>query len=136
MCLVKDNKYHPCNRPLIAEENILCYKVLTQVLTGGSPDEFLTPYQLEPIRMSVYLNCRIPFIAWDDSKLCSFWRHKLGFSRIVESGFIHTFRVEHAIRVNKYESVFKCIIPKGTKYFVGINNDYASERIIFLEKLV
>lgn len=135
MCLVKDNKYHPFNKPLVAEENILCYKVLTRVLPGGSPDEFLTPFQLEPIRMSVYLNCQIPFIAWDDSKFCSFWRHKLGFSRIVESGFIHTFRVEDAIRINKYESVFKCIIPKGTKYFVGINNDYASERIIFLEQL-
>ena len=135
MCLTKDKKHHPFNRPLVADKDIVCYKVLTQDLPGGPPDEFLTPFQLEPIRMSVYLNCQIPFIAWDDSKFCSFWRHKLGFSRVVESGFIHTYRDRHSIPFVRYEFVFKCIIPKGTEYFIGTDHDYASKRIIFLEKL-
>ena len=134
MCLIKDKKHHPFNRPLIAGEDIVCYKVLTQHCCD-SPDIFRTPFQLEPIRIPVYLNCQIPFIAWDDSKFCSFWRHKLGFSRIVESGFIHTYRNRYFIPFIRHEFVFKCIIPEGTEYFIGINNDYASERIIFLERL-
>jgi hypothetical protein len=134
MCLYKDKKHHPFNRPLVAGEDIVCYKVLTQALPG-SPNVFCTPFQLEPIRIPVHLNYQIPFIAQDDNKFCSFWRHKLGFSRIVESGFIHTFRENYFIPLHRYESLFKCIIPKGTEYFIGIDNDYASERIIFLEKI-
>lgn len=28
MCLIKDKRYHPFNRPLIAKEDIVCYKQL------------------------------------------------------------------------------------------------------------
>jgi hypothetical protein len=134
MCLIKDKKHHPFNRPLIAGEDIVCYKVLTQN-AWDSPDILRTPYQYQKIRIQVYLDYQIPFTAWDEHEFRSFWRHKLGFSRVVESGFIHTYRDNHFIPLYKREWVFKCIIPKGTEYFIGIDNDYASERIIFLERL-
>lgn len=142
MCLIKNKKYHPFNRPLIAKEDIVCYKVLTRFY-DDSPDIFRTPFQYEKIRVQAYLKYQIPFIAEDKYKLCSFWRHKLGFSRIVESGFIHTFTDIHPISLpisvhralHRGEFVFKCIIPRGTKYFIGINNAYASKKIIFLEQL-
>lgn len=134
MCLYKDKKHHPFNKPLVADKDIVCYKALIQSLPD-SPDIFLTPFQLEPIRIPVYINCQIPFIARDDNKFCSFWKHKLGFSRIVESGFIHTFKEKHSISLRRYGFIFKCIIPKGVKYFIGTDNDYASERIIFLEEI-
>lgn len=134
MCLIKDKKHHLFNRPLVADEDIVCYKVLTKN-AWDSPDILRTPYQYQKIRIQVYLDYQIPFTAWDEHEFCSFWRHKLGFSRVVESGFIHTYRDNHSIPLYKKEFVFKCIIPKGTKYFIGVDNDYASERIIFLEKL-
>lgn len=134
MCLIKDKKHHPFNRPLVADEDIVCYKVLFQYFVDF-PDILRTPYQYQKIRIQVYLDYQIPFTAWDEHEFRSFWRHKLGFSRVVESGFIHTYRDNHSILSFRNEYVFKCIIPKGTKYFIGVDNDYASERIIFLEKL-
>lgn len=134
MCLIKDKKHHPFNRPLVADEDIVCYKVLFQYFID-SPYILRTPYQLQPVRIQVYLDYQIPFTAWDEYEFRSFWRHKLGFSRVVESGFIHTYRDNHSTPLGKKELVFKCIIPKGTKYFIGVDNDYASERIIFLEEI-
>ena len=54
---------------------------------------------------------------------------------------LHSFimRLDYTYQENNGSfilEVFECIIPKGTKYFVGIQGDYASERIIFLEKIV
>ena len=134
MCLIKDKKYHPFNKPLIAEEDIACYKALVHS-SIDSPNILRTPFQLEPIRISVYLNCQIPFIAGDDSKFWSFWQHKLGFSERVGSGFIHTYRDMSFTSLLRQVRIFKCIIPKGTEYFIGTDDDYASKKIIFLEEL-
>lgn len=134
MCLYKDKKHHPFNKPLIAEEDIVCYKALVHS-SIDPPGMLHTPFQLEPIRISVYLNYQIPFIAGDDSKFWSFWQHKLGLSKRVGSGFIHTYRSILLDCVIRRVHVFKCIIPKGTEYFIGIDDDYASKKIIFLEQL-
>lgn len=135
MCLIKNKKYHPFNRPLIAKEDIVCYKILVKLYPFDAPYVLYTPFRYEPINIETYLNNSISFIAKDNNKFHSFFRHKLGFGRIVGSGFIHTY--SYPVKSNKYlrTSVFKCIIPKGTKYFVGEDKDYASERIIFVEQL-
>lgn len=135
MCLIKNKKYHPFNRPLIAKEDIVCYKILIRFDYIDPPYILYTPFMYEPVNIQTYLNNKISFIAKNDNKFYSFLRHKLGFSRIVKSGFIHTYN--YPVKPNKQlrTSVFKCIIPKGTKYFVGEDEDYASERIIFVEQL-
>jgi hypothetical protein len=133
MCLYKDKKHHPFNKPLIAEEDIVCYKALVHSDTYP-PDILHTPFQLEPIRISVYLDCQIPFFARDENKFLSFLQHKLGFSERVGSGFIHTYRDAFTACISQV-SIFKCIIPAGTEYFIGTGNDYASKKIIFLEKV-
>ena len=127
MCLVKDKRYHRHNRPLIAEKDIVCYKKLQPV----GDNIYITPV----LDIRVPIECvqdKVPFEATIFNKIGFIWRHVLGFSALVEGGFIHTFQRDNGYRL--YE-VFKCIIPKGTKYFVGKEDDYASERIIFLEKL-
>lgn len=47
---------------------------------------------------------------------------------VLEAGFVHSFKnKEDAIAFAKartYIDVVKCIIPKGTYYFEGINSDY------------
>ena len=45
MCLVKNKKHHPFNRPLIAEEDIVCYKHLYVNYKA----ELVTPHTLAPI---------------------------------------------------------------------------------------
>lgn len=76
---------------------------------------------------------KVPFEATILNKFLFIWRHVFGFGKRVEDGFIHTFQEDDGYRM--YE-VFKCIIPKGTEYFIGTEKDYASERIIFLEKVI
>ena len=127
MCLFKNQKFHPHNRPLVAEEDIICYKKLSRV----REDIYLTPCTDTQVPIECIQN-KVPFKAIILHKLSFIWNHILGFGNFVEDGFIHTFQEADGYRM--YET-FKCIIPKGTKYFIGRERDYASEEIIFLEEL-
>lgn len=135
MCLIKNKKHHPFNHPLIAKEDITCYKELRV----NFANILITPHTnvVVPIKcVQKNKRKRIPFKAEILNKFKFIWRHVLGFSNIVEDGFIHTFSLSIPHRDLFYcNRVFKCIIPKGTKYFIGEDNDYASEQIIFVEQL-
>lgn len=129
MCLFKDEKHHPFNKPLIAEEDIVCYKQLeTSHFTNG----YITPctYSVVPIEC---FEKKVPFKAVILNKFMFIWRHVLGFGNIVTDGFIHSH--VHIPSPSFLYYTFKCIIPKGTKYFIGTNCDYASEQIIFLKRV-
>lgn len=127
MCLIKDKVFHRHNRPLIADRDIPCYKKLQQV----GKNTYITPITDTQVPIEC-IQDKVPFEAQILSKFKFIWNHILGFGRFVEDGFIHSFQEDDGYRL--YE-VFKCIIPKGTKYFIGYEGEYASERIIFLEKL-
>ena len=129
MCLFKDKKHHPFNKPLIAKEDIVCYK---QLETSHFTDGYVTPctYSVVPAEC---LKKKVPFKAKILNKFEFIWRHVLGFSNIVTDGFIHTHVYVPGRSFLYYN--FQCIIPKGTKYFIGNNDDYASEQIIFLKRI-
>ena len=128
MCLFKSKGLHSHNRPLIADRDITCYKKVQQV----GKNAYITPCTDTPIPIECIQN-KVPFEAQILSKFKFIWRHVFGFSRFVEDGFIHTHQEDNKSITLE---VFECIIPKRTKYFVGIQGDYASERIIFLNKMV
>ena len=136
MCLIKDKKHHPFNRPLIAEEDIVCYKQLYVNYNG----EIVTPCTHIPVPIKCIQKNqrkRVPFKAEILNKFRFIWKHVFGFSDVVTDGFIHTFSSEPA-HYNLFWSdrLFQCIIPKGTKYFIGIGeHEYASEQIIFGDRL-
>lgn len=129
MCLYKNKKHHPFNRPLIAEEDIVCYK---QLETSHFTDGYVTPcaYAVVPTEC---LKEKVPFKAEILNKIEFIWRHVLGFSNVVTDGFIHS----HAhLPLNSFlYYTFQCIIPKGTKYFIGSHDDYASEQVIFVKRV-
>ena len=127
MCLFKDKGFHPHNRPLIAKEDIVCYKKLQ--LVGNNI--YITPFTDTQVPIEC-IQDKVPFEAIILHKFNFIWRHIFGFGNLVVDGFIHTFQEDDGRRSYK---VFKCIIPKGTKYFIGKERDYASERIIFLEEI-
>jgi hypothetical protein len=135
MCLYKDKKHHPFNHPLIAEKDIVCYKQLCVNWNNA----IVTPITktLIPIKC-IHKNKkkRVPFKAEILNKFRFIWGHVLGFSDEVTDGFIHTFS-SNPLHYNYFLDghVFKCVIPKGTKYFIGNDGDYASEQIIFVEQL-
>ena len=127
MCLLKNQKFHPHNRPLVAKEDIVCYKKLKEFVKNI----YFTPCADTQVPIEC-IQDKVPFRAEIFYKFRFIWRHILGFSNWVEDGFIHSFQEDDGYR--GYET-FKCIIPKGTKYFIGEDGDYASERIIFLQKM-
>lgn len=128
MCLFKAKGLHPFNRPLIAEEDIVCYK---QLDTKRFTNRYITPCTCSVVPAEC-VEKKIPFKAEILNKFEFIWRHVLGFSDIVTDGFIHSHA--HLPGNSFLYSTFQCMIPKGTKYFIGINDDYASEQIIFLRR--
>lgn len=135
MCLIKDKRFHPFNRPLIAKEDIVCYKQLYL----NCANILITPCTYFPVPTKcVQKNKRkrVPFKAEILNKFEFILKHVLGFSNVVTDGFIHTHSLTVSYcELSRGDSVFKCIIPKGTKYFIGEDDDYASEQIIFVEQL-
>lgn len=55
------------------------------------------------------------------------------FSKRIASGYIHSFTNQEEAK-NMYRGVLvKCIIPKGTLYFIGKNDDIASRKLKYVE---
>lgn len=136
MCLIIDKKQCP-NGYKVAKKNIPCYKVLLKncsgrfetpciklpvdIKTGIEADEF----QLEPyaaITESTIANVRI------DKGIHSCTN--LERARIMQNTYLCVINVYCYVGV----IIRKAYIPKGTKYWVGKNHEFCSERIIFAEK--
>lgn len=128
MCLFKDKEFHPHNRPLVADRDIICYKKLDQI----KENVYITPCTYDQVPIEC-IQDKVPFKAKILHKFKFIWKHVFGFSPSVEDGFIHSFQTDNGFRGGYV--TFKCIIPKGTEYFIGSDNHIASKEIIFLEKL-
>lgn len=127
MCLLKKYNAHPHNRPIIAKEDIICYKQVCRHSCGL----YETPYTNTIIPTACIEN-KVPFKAKINDIFEFFMDHVLGKYHIVEDGFIHVYTYP---RYQFNHLTFECIIPKGTKYFIGIEHDLAAKEIIFLKRL-
>lgn len=139
MCLILLEQYHPDLQPLIAGTDITCYKVLER-----QPDGSLrTPYKYRQIsnnNLSSDYFQNVPTRIQDKG----FARNENDFYKddfIIEKG-IHSFRTLDAANTelfilscsfhhSAFYTIKEAIIPKGTKYWIGSNNDFCSEKIIF-----
>ena len=112
----------------IAKKDIVCYKVLV-----NRGDGYVTPYQFFPMPLGyTYKNSDTPKIIWDRGKG---WVHQ---------GFFHTYIKLYDAKNDadwQYENceeddviVVKAVIPKGSHYLSGVNNDgeksYASKMLV------
>ena len=133
MCL---NTTKNCFR--YAKNDIECYKVLVE----GSY-HYETPFAREIVR-SLHLNGKEPFAAKGRA-----YTRLFNNSRSIDIGYIHTFtNLENAIKdcycwygiyLPNDIHIFKCVIPKGTRYAIGQFKEwkdaYASKQIIFKEEV-
>ena len=122
MCLIVD-EYNA----LIAKEDITCYKIY---IYSGYRDEYISPVQLDSIEKF--------------NKVI----HVPQFLDPIEENWVyfgfHTFCNEKDAKcfeaLNPFYKVFKCVIPKGSKYYKGIVDSapeqfipgYCSEALIVL----
>lgn len=129
MCLIVNKKRCP-NGYKIAKKNIPCYKVLLKRYDGA----FDTPVrkQLVDITAGIEADC---------------FQTEPMSSILIINGGIHSYIDLVSARrtqsicfsgLNSYAydgvTILKAYIPKGTKYWVGKNHEFCSERIVFAEK--
>lgn len=139
MCLhVKEKK------TLVAEKDIICYKVLEKEDNG----EFITPFQRTLVSKKALLG-EVSFKAHGRVRFTpTYWYTEVserGYIERMDEGCIHTFAKMNVAKlyakVNKGRKVFECIIPAGTKYYEGYFDgwsdrvSYASKEIIFKKQI-
>ena len=120
----------------IAEEDIICYKILVK-----RGDTYITPFTETDVTDYVVNNK-----VWNDSvsediitRIFLSIPPKKYY--VIGRGFIHTYKRSYsyiADRLQKYLSegevvILKCIIPAGTVYFEGNDDDYCSKSLKFIK---
>ena len=137
MCLITTK-----NIPEIAQEDIVCYKfyVVHKVKddinsSSHDKDEYLSPYwDMRAPNINEVANTEL-----DKAYLCDSNTSNLNY--FVRKGF-HSYKYLDDLIEELYfwqpcdAKIFKCIIPKGTKYYEGEFDDstsYCSESIILKE---
>ena len=132
MCLyTKDPKVK------IAKRKIVCYKVLSKTNNSISDIEFMTPYQHTYIDNDI-INGKKDFEAKGSVDITDSF-DAVAFYHL-NGGCIHTYkRRKDAKWCGSEQSVFKCIIPKGTEYYEGESlcgyENYASKKIRFIKQI-
>lgn len=137
MCLyTKDPKVK------IAKRRIVCYKILSNAhgpknYAGMSDIEFMTPYQHTLIDDDI-ISGKKDFEAKGSVDITKNFDEAFCHLR---GGCIHTYqnRKDAKYMCDSEQSVFKCIIPKGTEYYEGESlcgdKNYASKKIRFIKQI-
>lgn len=118
MCLRTKSK-----KPKIAKKDIICYKVL-EVRDG----KYYSPVMLFRYDLDVlYKSCGEPHVTYNGSRY------------EVDRGMFHAYTSKNTaynslLLVWRGRCVFPAIIPKGSKYYIGICNEICSDEIIICSK--
>ena len=126
MCLISKTDI-----PLIAKKDIICYKILME--------DNCSPYYyrnyIAAIKNSDIIQDKTP------ERIEPF-----GSVFKISRGFIHTYSELTNLKYELYSTqsallilckVYKCIIPKGSKYFVNITGqEYCSKQLKFIEECI
>ncbi len=123
MCLVSETI-----EPFIAENDINCYKILL-----SQNGQYITPYRNFHILFNIEMNdeCEEKFTDVFGVRLV-----ESGYfnSCLNKQGIIHVINeLKRKLPKGTTVKIFKALIPKGTKYFLGQNNDICSKKLIIYE---
>lgn len=130
MCLYADI----LNSELVAEEDIICYKVLDFV--NG---KYVSPYQRT--NYTEYIN-NFGKIFEDPTEIRRYYDLLSVDIIVYDKGFVHFYTdlkvAKIAIRNTSYRidsRIFKCIIPKGTTYIIGKYDDICARKFKFVKQI-
>lgn len=115
--------------PRIALKDIMVYKVLNIDSNGN----FCTPITKDEIEIGkTYKGVFQESMVLFHSRLINYPQDLISsfFSKYIVSGYIHS----HTYPIKDvYRTTVKCIIPRGTLYFIGDNFDIASRKLKYVE---
>lgn len=120
----------------IAEEDIICYKILVK-----RGDTYITPFAEMDITNYVVNNKVWNDSAPEDIKTQILLDVPPRKYYVIGEGFIHTYKHRYVYIADLLKQyfpedeivVFKCIIPAGTVYFEGNDDDYCSKSLKFIK---
>ena len=137
MCLIKKSRI-----PRIATKDIIVYKTLIP-----RNNKLFTPYYNNNIEIGktykgifdkyniIIKNKRYTF---HNSIIC--FLISLFFSETIDSGYVHSYNINYILTFNDiffffffYYRIVKCIIPKGTLYWIGKHDDIASRKLKYVK---
>lgn len=124
MCLIIYHPYQPKFfvrlKARIARRDIICYKLLYK-----TKEDLITPYQ------HLKVDTSLPLIA----DFLDAAKETQGFYMAVHG--IHTYKDQDILSLYSVNYIlYKCIIPKGTKYYISYDKtEYCSERIHFIKQV-
>lgn len=135
MCLKKKSRI-----PRIATKDIVVYKIL-----HVENNKLFTLFCRNEIEIGkTYKGIFDKYNIFIKHRLCTFNNNiicfliSLFFSKLITSGYIHSYSNYNSIPsyfkysyLNNY--IIKCIVPKGTLYFIGKNGDIASRKIKYVK---
>ena len=121
--------------PKVAVEDIECFKILKE-LHGA----YYTPYRDTPVKFNELMETgRNPFII-GTRRVYDYY--------VIEEGYFHSCSTKefadkefNRIKIGCFRDkvklpklhIFKAIIPKGTHYYVGVNGDLCSDKLIIMK---
>lgn len=120
MCLCKKSRI-----PRIAIKDIVVYKIVLP--TKIVPNGYKTPYRNCIVYMNNLYHGKFDY---QDILFTSFIRSN------IESGYIHSYTSLESLYNHAFFSymyIIKCIIPKGTLYWIGDIGDIASRKLKYLD---
>lgn len=111
----------------IAETDIVCYKVLRMLDDG----RFVTPFIGKKVSSKVLCGKRLfkpSFFSIKDIRNVIYFKE-------IRRGYIHVYGSPYQTLFSN-EKLFKCIIPKGTRYWNdNFYSEYAARKIRFVEEM-
>ena len=133
MCLIVKTAYHLAHKPLIAERDITCYKILFTYEESGNK-KYITPYRSTEVLSNTLIADRFQINISSYYKRVDLGIHSFQtyYKALSERDYLNT-SLPLFPKLDKYV-VKKAYIPKGTKYWIGENEEFCSERIVFTEK--
>ena len=113
--------FHICPNPKVAKEDIVVYKLLTITVNSDYPQSPFYDFE------------------WKENVLYSaplgIFKARSTADSFIEEGF-HAFYSKDGIdRRSKY-TLYEAIIPKGSNYFIGDNNDIVADRMKITKRLL
>lgn len=122
---VRYRNFKKMPKPFIADKDIYCFKYLTR--SGNFDIKFFTPFFCE----EVVFDAKGMAVMESDVK-----KRKYPFS--IWSEVLNEYNVDNGIHSYTTQTpmaaiVFDAVIPKGSMYYIGQDNDLVSEKLIVFQ---
>ena len=118
--------------PKIAEDNIVCYKVVTQLPDVEEQQRVkstVMSYEYKVGVLNANVDVRVDNVVYTDVDRSRFV--------IVKEGYHSYTNISDIGAVTTGQQIRECIVPKGSRYFLDVyNKQMVSSNIIITEKII